>query len=88
MTDKVRENYLRRKADRMGLRLTKSPRRDRDALDYGLYALLDHQTGGAVNPALADRWIHSFTLDDVEAYFNARVANPARRPRTGPLHDK
>ena len=68
MTDKVRENQLRRKADRCGLKLMKSARRDPKGLDYGLYALIDVQTGGAVNPALAQRWTCSWTLDQVEAY--------------------
>ena len=65
---KVRENKLRRKADRMGLRLTRSRSRDLDAIDYGLYALIDHQTGGATHPALAQRWVHTLTLDEVEQY--------------------
>jgi hypothetical protein len=68
MPDKTRENRLRRKADRMGLQLVKSPRRDPQALDFGLYALVDHETGGAVNPALANRWTCSWSLDQVERY--------------------
>jgi hypothetical protein len=65
---KVRENRLRRKADRMGYRLSKSRSRDPDAIDYGLYALLDPSTGSAVNPALAQRWVHSWSLDEVEKW--------------------
>ena len=42
-TDKVRENRLRRMADRQGLRLQKSRRRDVRALDYGTYQLVDVQ---------------------------------------------
>ena len=71
MTDvatKVRENRLRRIADRRGYRLSKSPRRDPNALDYGLFALLEHRTGGAVNAPLADHFVHSWDLDTVEAY--------------------
>ncbi len=71
MPEKTRENRLRRKAERCGLRLIKSARRDPDASDYGLYALLDLQTGGAVNPALAGRWTCSWTLDEVEHYLTA-----------------
>ena len=52
----------------MGLRLTRSRSRDLDAIDYGLYALIDHQTGGATHPALAQRWVHTLTLDEVEQY--------------------
>lgn len=65
---KVKENRLRRMADRRGLKLSKSRSRDEGAIDFGLYALIDVQTGGAVNPALAQRWVHSWTLDEVEQY--------------------
>lgn len=69
--EKARENRLRRKAERRGFRLIKSARRAPDACDYGLYALLDPRTGGAVNPALADRWTCSWSLDQVEDYLIA-----------------
>jgi hypothetical protein len=39
MTDKVRENLMRRMAKRQGLELTKSRTRDERALDYGVYWL-------------------------------------------------
>ena len=74
---KTRENRLRRKASLYGLRLSKSSRRDPDALDYGLYALIDEQTGGAVNSALIGRFIHSWDLDDVEAYLISDSDEPA-----------
>jgi hypothetical protein len=41
--EKVRENRLRRMADRQGLRLVKSRRRDPRALDFGTYMLVDVQ---------------------------------------------
>lgn len=66
---KVSENRLRRKADRCGFRLAKSPRRDRDALDYGLYALIDHESGGSAhahNPATSSPF--TLTLVEVEAF--------------------
>jgi hypothetical protein len=66
--NKVRENRLRRAADRQGLRLEKSRSRDPNAIDYGLYALIDVQTSGTVNSAIADRWVHSWMLDVVEEY--------------------
>ncbi len=65
-SEKVRENRLRRMADRQGYRLVKSRSRDPRAVDFGLYALLDSRTGGAVNPAIADRWTCSWKLSDVE----------------------
>jgi hypothetical protein len=66
--EKVRENRLRRMADRYGYQLVKSRSRDPYAKDYGLYALLDIQTGGAVNPALAGHWVCSWSLDEIEDY--------------------
>ena len=39
-TDKVRENRLRRAANRQGLKLIKSRRRDPRALDFGAYWLV------------------------------------------------
>jgi hypothetical protein len=67
---KVRENRLRRVAQRRGLRLVKSRTRDPHGIDHGLYALIDIQTNGAVNPAIAQRWVCSWTLDEVEDYLN------------------
>ena len=44
MVDKVLENRMRRMAERQGLVLQKSARRDPKARDYGLYRLLvDHR---------------------------------------------
>lgn len=63
---KVKENRLRRAADRQGLRLSKSRTRDPNGMDFGLYALIDHRTGGLAHPALAERWVHALTLDEVE----------------------
>ena len=68
MTDKIRENRLRRTADRQGYRLVKSRSRDPHAVDYALYALLDVRSGGAVNPAIAQRWTCSWTLEEVEEF--------------------
>ena len=68
-TTKVRENHLRRIAARRGYRLSKCPRRDPEALDYGLYALLDQQSGEPVNAPLAGQFVHSWALDQVKQYF-------------------
>ncbi len=44
-SEKVRENRLRRMAERQGLALRKSPRPDPRALDFGTYMLVDaHNT--------------------------------------------
>jgi hypothetical protein len=56
--EKVRENLLRRMADRQGLALTKSRRRDPRALDYGRYRLVRGRS----------TVLDTKTLDDVEAY--------------------
>lgn len=40
--EKVREDRLRRAADRQGLTLRKSRTRDPRALDYGLYRIVDN----------------------------------------------
>ncbi len=69
--EKVRENRLRRMADRQGFRLMKSRSRDPNAVDFGRYALIDPETGGAVNPSLANRWTCSWTLDEVESWLNS-----------------
>jgi hypothetical protein len=71
---KVRENWLRRKAKRRGLILRKSPRRDPDALDYGLWALIDPRTNVPVTPSLYGQFAHSMSLEDVELYFVDRQA--------------
>lgn len=68
MSDNALENRLRRAASRQGLMLRKSRSRDPNAIDHGLYALIDVQTNGAVNPAIAQRWVCSWTLDDVQDY--------------------
>jgi hypothetical protein len=68
--DKVKENRLRRAADRRGLRLEKSRSRDPNAIDYGLYAVIDVQTNSLINPAIAGRWKCSWTLDEVDEYLN------------------
>lgn len=65
--DKVRENRLRRAAERQGLQLVKSRRRDPRAMDYGTYMLTDPATNTVVvGTAATGR--SEWTLDDVEDY--------------------
>lgn len=71
---KVSENRVRRLADRRGYRLVKSRSRDENAIDYGLFALIDIRTNGAVNPAIAGRWVCSWTLPEVEEFLNSDAA--------------
>ena len=73
--EKVRENRLRRKLDRMGYRLVKARRRDPDAIDYGKYIITDIASGVAVAGSSADgRW-YELDLDDVEQW----IAEEAKR---------
>ena len=69
---KPSEKGLRCIANSKGYRLVKGRRPTQ--LDHGLYALLlDHDTGGAVNPPLAGSWIHSWTLDEVAGFLKGRA---------------
>jgi hypothetical protein len=64
-TDKVRENRVRRAAQRQGLALMKSRRRDERALDYGMYMLVNVEINATVFST--PHWVD---LDDVEEYLN------------------
>jgi hypothetical protein len=64
---RVREDRLLRAAQRQELMLRKSPRRDPRALGYGLWAIIDPDTGGTMH-SHAPWGIHVLTLDEVEAY--------------------
>ena len=64
---KVRENRLRRMADRQGLKLQRSPRRDTHAHDYDLYALTYIDSGGTMHPE-GPISIFAIDLDEVEQY--------------------
>jgi ActR/RegA family two-component response regulator len=66
--DKVRENRLRRVATRRGFSLVKSRRRDRQAIDYGGYMVVDTYT----NAVVLGVTYHAYaaTLDDVEAFLD------------------
>ena len=59
--EKVRENRLRRAADRQGFKLRKSARRDPRALDYGIWYLTS-ATGTTQAPE------QGMTLDEIEQY--------------------
>jgi hypothetical protein len=67
--EKVKENRLRRMAERRGFLLRKSRRRDRYALDYG-YQLVDART----NSVVAANWVtergYGLSLNEVEAWLD------------------
>jgi len=67
--EKVRENRLRRMADRQGLQVQKSRRRDPRAVDFDRYRLVSVRTGKVV--AGGHPWDHSMTLDEVESYLTS-----------------
>jgi hypothetical protein len=62
--EKVRENRLRRAAERQGLALMKSRRRDPRAYDFGTYMLVDPRTNTVV--AHGGQSGYGMSLEDVE----------------------
>lgn len=64
--DKVRENKLRRVAQRRGLHVEKSRRRDPDAIDYGGYMLIDVATNVAILGG--SPYAYSSTLEEIGKY--------------------
>jgi len=72
---KVRQNRLRRKAQRQALLLRKSRRRDPDAIDYRSYWLTDASTGGLVAGGE-----FGMTLDEVELYLTGKRPDVATMP--------
>jgi hypothetical protein len=68
-TDKVRENRLRHPAQRQGLTLAKSRRRDPNAFDYGSYMLVDPNTNAVV--ASVHETGYGMSLDDIEEHLTA-----------------
>ena len=63
-SEKVRENLLRRIADRQGLALRKSRSRDRKAIDFDRWAIQDLTTGEVSGLSPLGRPV--LTLDEVE----------------------
>jgi hypothetical protein len=66
-TEKVRENRLRRMAERQGLQLRKSRRRDTRAYDFGTYRLADPRT----NMLVVGGYNDELNLGELEAYLTA-----------------
>jgi hypothetical protein len=71
--DKIRENRARRAAQRQGLMLTKSKRRDPRATDYGTYMLIDAHTNAVIAYGLESGY--GLSLDEVE--YQLRRETPA-----------
>ena len=77
--EKVRENRLRRMAERQGYGLMKSRRRDPQAYDFGTYRLIDPFNNTVV---LADSRGYGKDLDDIEAFLVGDT--PLRDSKEGP----
>ena len=67
--EKIRENRLRRMAERQGLQLMKSRRRDPRAIDYGTYMLTNPSTNTLALWGNPDGY--GLTLDEIEAALTA-----------------
>ena len=67
--EKVREARLRRMAQRQGLKLVRSRRRDPLAADFGRYTLVDPDSDRAVAGELGST--SAMTLDDVEIWLSS-----------------
>jgi hypothetical protein len=80
---KVRENRLRRAADRQGLFLSRRRRRDPNARDFGRYALL--RDGQPTHGVDMDGF-YTLTLDMVEAILaaGAKDAEAEKQPEPEP----
>ena len=70
MKEKTRENRIRRKVTRLGYVLTKSRRKDPDAVDFGCYVITD--LNNCVIWGAAPGWF-DLSLDDVEAWIQDEV---------------
>lgn len=57
---------IRRKLDRSGLRLIKSPNRNSDSVEHGLYQVVDCSTGIPVGPTYP--FMYCLTLEDAAEY--------------------
>jgi hypothetical protein len=71
-SEKIRENRLRRMAERQGLALRKSRRRDTRAIDYGMYMLVDPRSDYVV-AGTEHMGRPNMSLDDVEDWLTNPV---------------
>lgn len=66
--EKVRENRLRRMAERQGMKLHKIKRHDPKAIDYGTYYLIDIRLDYLVFPKSNGETGIGATIDEIEKY--------------------
>lgn len=80
--EKVRENRLRRMAERQALELRKIRRRDPRAVDFGRWWIVDTRTGAVATFLQGDEY--GLTLDEVEEWL---MSDPSERA-TSPLIER
>lgn len=71
--DKKTENRLRYRAERLGLRLRKSKRRDRQARDYGCFALFDAVTGRALGGERPVVGAYHYAAEEIDPVLDAHA---------------
>jgi|SoiMethySBSTD1v2_1073268.scaffolds.fasta_scaffold3139756_2 hypothetical protein len=71
--EKVREDRLRRVAQRQGLQLIKSRRRDDRALDFGGFMLIEPTANTLVLGGPDNRFPASLSLEEVEEWLTGEV---------------
>jgi hypothetical protein len=81
---KVRENRLRRMADRQGLALKKCPRRDPRAIGHGTYMLVDASTRAVVAMGFSDGY--GLNLDEIERELT-RESHSEQYTAASPSHE-
>jgi hypothetical protein len=79
---KTREQQLRRKAARQGLRLLKSHLRDPDSLGYGTYMLIDAATNWVAFMDYNMPAGYGLDLDDVQDYLTGQISADSETERT------
>lgn len=83
VSEKARENRLRRRADRLGYALRKDRARVWGLEHRGEYALADHESGG-----LSFGWNFDASLDEIEQFLNdaeARLRSESPAPVSDPV---
>ena len=75
---KVQENRVRRLAERQGLALQKSRRRDPQALDFGTFWLVNPELNAQIFPS-GDGSAWGATLEELEEWLTQPVAVTQRR---------
>jgi hypothetical protein len=76
-TEKVKENRIRRKLDRMGYRLVKSRAKDPDSYSFGGYMVLSLWTDEIL--AGSEPYEYSMSISDVEKFIKTMGPNKPKK---------